>query len=169
MKFKKAFTLVEMLIVIIIIGILFGALLPKFKNTQDKANDTARKMNLSQITTALEVYYSEVWSYPDWKCSSDLQFLKEKHFNLKLKDPQKERITYGTKAGGCKWSYGYSPLIKNWTPNWWAVLLTNTETLWKTSNYVLDGEYQNSPVFTKEKDIRQLIKKKMWWGNKLFK
>jgi len=30
-KFKKAFTLVEMLIVVIIIGILMGALLPKLK------------------------------------------------------------------------------------------------------------------------------------------
>ena len=50
-KFKKlkAFTLIEMLIVIVIIGILAAALIPKLNSARGRANDTARKADVSQI------------------------------------------------------------------------------------------------------------------------
>ena len=40
---KKAFTLVEMLIVVVIIGILAAALIPRLTGAQSKARDAARK------------------------------------------------------------------------------------------------------------------------------
>jgi general secretion pathway protein G len=63
-KMNKAFTLIEMMIVVIIIGILMGALLPKLKGAQERARDTARKANLSTVSTALQMYYNDNGNYP---------------------------------------------------------------------------------------------------------
>jgi prepilin-type N-terminal cleavage/methylation domain-containing protein len=49
----KAFTLVEMLIVIVIIGILIAALMPRMQSAQGRARDVSRKNALSQIQTAI--------------------------------------------------------------------------------------------------------------------
>lgn len=53
---KKAFTLIEMLIVIVIIGILAAALIPRLVSVQGRARDTKRKADLQQIGTALAIY-----------------------------------------------------------------------------------------------------------------
>lgn len=43
----------EMLIVIVIIGILAAALIPRLASARGRANDTARKASLQQVATAL--------------------------------------------------------------------------------------------------------------------
>ncbi len=61
---KKAFTLVEMLIVIVIIGILAAALIPRLTGIQGRARDVARKADLQQISTALSTYNLDKGGYP---------------------------------------------------------------------------------------------------------
>ena len=53
-----------MLIVIVIIGILAAALIPRLTGAQDQARDTARLADLNQIGTALAVYNADTNGYP---------------------------------------------------------------------------------------------------------
>ncbi|MBT4385184.1 type II secretion system protein [Candidatus Peregrinibacteria bacterium] len=60
------FTLVELLIVITIIGILSVALVPRLIGGSAKARDAARRADLGQIVTALELFASDNSGlYPD--------------------------------------------------------------------------------------------------------
>ncbi|MEI7477517.1 MAG: prepilin-type N-terminal cleavage/methylation domain-containing protein [bacterium] len=63
---KKAFTLIEMLIVVVIIGILAAALIPRLQSVQARARDTKRKADLHQIGTALAIYKEDNGSYANF-------------------------------------------------------------------------------------------------------
>ena len=54
---RSAFTLIEMMIVIVVIAILIGVLLPNFKGTQDEANGQRARSEMRTLATAIESYY----------------------------------------------------------------------------------------------------------------
>lgn len=60
----KGFTIVELLIVIVVIGILAALVLNAFGNVQAKARDTQRQTDVRSLATALEVYYNNNGQYP---------------------------------------------------------------------------------------------------------
>jgi len=60
----KAFTLVEMLIVIVIIGILIASLMPRMQSAQWRARDVARKNDLAQIQTAIITSQQDRGAFP---------------------------------------------------------------------------------------------------------
>ncbi len=70
----KAFTLIELLIVITIIGILSVTLIPRLTGGPAKARDAQRKAALQQIGTALEFYADDnAGAYPPGPaCATDL-------------------------------------------------------------------------------------------------
>lgn len=61
---KRAFTLVEMLVVISIIGILSTIVFSSFSQSREKARIAKRVADLKQIENALEFYYAVNRSYP---------------------------------------------------------------------------------------------------------
>lgn len=68
MKRKKtAFTLIEMLIVIVIIGILASALVPRLISIQTRARDTKRKVDLRQIANGIAIFYNDNGRLPTYK------------------------------------------------------------------------------------------------------
>jgi prepilin-type N-terminal cleavage/methylation domain-containing protein len=60
----KAFTLIELLVVIAIIGILASVVLSALSSARSRARDNQRKGQLSQIRSALALYYQDYGSYP---------------------------------------------------------------------------------------------------------
>jgi prepilin-type N-terminal cleavage/methylation domain-containing protein len=87
-KATKAFTLIEILIVIAIIGILTVALLPRIQGAQASARNTARKADLNQIATALAAYNGDFGKYP-----SKLEDLtSNSYLNALPKDPASKTI-----------------------------------------------------------------------------
>ncbi|MDP3918244.1 MAG: type II secretion system protein [Candidatus Woesebacteria bacterium] len=55
-RYNKAFTLIEMLVVISLIGILAALALVSFGGAQKQARDTTRKSDLKQYQTSIEGY-----------------------------------------------------------------------------------------------------------------
>ena len=54
---RAAFTLIELLIVVVIIGILATIAIPKFANTKEKAYSAAMRTDLRNLATAQESYF----------------------------------------------------------------------------------------------------------------
>lgn len=61
---QKGFTLLELLIVIVIIGILAVLIIPNLAAGPLRARDTQRKQDLRNIKTALEAYHVDNSNYP---------------------------------------------------------------------------------------------------------
>ena len=69
----KAFTLIELLMVIAIIGILAGILIPTVGAVRKQANIAASKSQISQYITAIQQFKGEYGYYP-FADGSDIEF-----------------------------------------------------------------------------------------------
>jgi type II secretory pathway pseudopilin PulG len=59
-----AFTLVEILLVLMILAMLFAIIIPNFLNARFRAELSACEENESGISKGLEIYYTQNQSYP---------------------------------------------------------------------------------------------------------
>lgn len=64
MKDQKGFTIVELLIVIVVIGILAAITIVAFNGVQTRARDTARTSDIRGVQKALEMYRADNSVYP---------------------------------------------------------------------------------------------------------
>ncbi len=63
-KARRAFSLVELVVVVLIIGILAAVAAPKMFDTSTKAKESATKASLSIVRNAIELYNAENGTYP---------------------------------------------------------------------------------------------------------
>ncbi len=61
---ESGFTIVELLIVIVIIGILAGLVITQFLGANQQARDSERKTDLNSLASQLEVYFAKSAGYP---------------------------------------------------------------------------------------------------------
>jgi general secretion pathway protein G len=69
-KRQSGFTLLELLIVIVIIGVLAILTIPNLVSGPQRGRDAQRKTDIRNIKTALETYYNDNYAYPQapsWK------------------------------------------------------------------------------------------------------
>jgi prepilin-type N-terminal cleavage/methylation domain-containing protein len=62
---RRAFTLVELLVVISIIGLLSTIATVSMSSARSKARDTKRQADVKQIITAMQMYYDTNGTYPN--------------------------------------------------------------------------------------------------------
>jgi type II secretion system protein G len=128
LKSLKGFTLIEMMVAVGILGVMAAAMLAvlnPFSQFQ-KANDTKRKTDLSQISKALESYYQDNQKYPassNFKISDPKQTPNERswgsswrpYMNVIPKDPSgSKNYVYSVSADGQTY-YLYASLDKGIT------------------------------------------------------
>ena len=147
----KAFTLVEMLIVIVIIGILIAALLPRMQAAQWRARDVARKTALSQIQSAIVTYQ---WDNGKWPWTEDLEEnpgdsigvteIEDKLINAWMTDVPRDPL--GNNVSGLwdsttsSWSFAYMVASRNWASRAWFILMAQTEVAWGSNYVICSGE-----------------------------
>ena len=143
----NAFTLVEMLIVIVIIGILIAALMPRMQAAQGRARDVSRKTALSQIQSAIVVRQWDNWKWP-WQDGSGEEWMNVGSLETELtaawmngvpKDPLNSEVTGLGSGTWSKWEYRYIITKRNGTPQWWFVLMAKTEVEWWSNWLYCDG------------------------------
>jgi len=67
---QTGFTIVELLIVIVVIGILAAITIVAYNGVQSRARDNVRKQDLAQISKALKLYAVDNGDYAEAACGS---------------------------------------------------------------------------------------------------
>lgn len=135
-KKQTGFTIVELLIVIVVIGILAAITIVAYNGIQARANDARRDSEIKQLKTALAIYKSDTGLYPD-ACGSGSGCLADnlatalvpEYLKAIPKDPNPAtpysyvRATSSNDAYGIRVLYQAKPICKtgvNIVPNWWG-------------------------------------------------
>ena len=164
----KAFTLVEMLIVIVIIGILIASLMPRMQSAQWRARDVARKNDLAQIQTAIITSQQDKWKWPGMsgnlaKSGMAISGIYDDLINAWMSsvptDPNGDNQNFwlwskNTKDNAVVWEYLYMVADRNWVTNGGFILMAKTEVEW-WSNWVVckSGTWW---VIASDKDLKTI-------------
>jgi prepilin-type N-terminal cleavage/methylation domain-containing protein len=92
-KASKGFTIVELLIVIVVIGILAALVVTTYNGIQQKARDTERKTDVNALHGQIEAYQAQNGKYPTLANVNDSAF---RSANLKGLDPAALQDPKGT-------------------------------------------------------------------------
>jgi prepilin-type N-terminal cleavage/methylation domain-containing protein len=109
LKNQKGFTIVELLIVIVVIGILATLVIVTFSGIQRKARDTERKTDINAVTSQLEAFYAEAGYYPLLANLNDADWRSDNEFKIDtdaFQDPKGSAATIAATASGT--AYGYA-------------------------------------------------------------
>lgn len=111
-KTQRGFTIIELLIVIIVIGILALLVITTFSGIQRNARDRAREADINALHSQLEYYYGQKNQYPTLTELNTESFRTE---NLKgldaeaLRDPSSDSYVIVDTPGAAVYSYEATP------------------------------------------------------------
>jgi general secretion pathway protein G len=107
---QSGFTIVELLIVIIVIGILATLVLVTFTGVQQKARNTQRQTDIKAVASHLETFNANNSMYPTFANMNDATWVAA---NLKGLDKESTRDPNGSSyqfaASSTTNQYGYAP------------------------------------------------------------
>ena len=63
-KKSRGFTLIELMVVIVILGILAGLVLPRFMGRTEEAKKTKARLQIENLEGALKLYKLDIGTYP---------------------------------------------------------------------------------------------------------
>jgi prepilin-type N-terminal cleavage/methylation domain-containing protein len=109
---QSGFTIVELLIVIVVIGILAALVVTTFSGVQKKARDSERQTDINAIHGQVEAYYAQNGKYPTLANMNDSAFVSGTLKGLDpaaLKDPKGSASTLSATAGAGTYSYAVTP------------------------------------------------------------
>ena len=140
MKNNKAFTLIEMLVVISLIGILTALALVSFTSSQKQARDVTRKSDLKQYQTAIENYASKNEGlYPIYAASHTINSSTGLCADLEIGtcpiDPKDPDYVYQYISDALGTNYAF-----------WATLESKVETYWVVCSNGKSKESANVPT-----------------------
>lgn len=154
---KKAFTLIELMIVVVILWVLMSTVLPKLTWAQARSRDAWRIADLWNIAAALQVYYDDNWHYPSetdwdddttWYCLSWSWVWVSWEISWYMQsqkvpvDPQPTANQYLCDSTDDDdtwiWRYYYAPLTKSWLNRNAYILCSDMETLQKANTDASD-------------------------------
>ena len=138
-KDKKAFTLIELMIVVVVLWVLMATVLPKLTGAQARARDAARIADLNNISNALVTYYDDEWMFPwswSWECLQKDTWISSQinsylQNNVVPTDPQSTSNKW--LCDGNTWRYYYYPMVKDSLDNNAFVLCADMETYQKAN------------------------------------
>ncbi|HSH18719.1 MAG TPA: prepilin-type N-terminal cleavage/methylation domain-containing protein [Candidatus Saccharimonadales bacterium] len=111
---QKGFTIVELLIVIVVIGILAALVITTYNGIQQKGRNTERQTDAKSVQGQLEAYYAQNGKYPTLAQLNDVAdggFVKTKLKGMDLealRDPKAAAGTYVVNATADPDNYGYT-------------------------------------------------------------
>ena len=109
LKNKKGFTIVELLIVIVVIGILATLVIVTFTGIQQKGRNTQRQTDINAVDSHVEAFNAQYGFYPTQADLATPTFLSAYMKGLDpeaLRDPkQAAGATIGTAASSTQYSY----------------------------------------------------------------
>ncbi len=86
---KKGFTLIELMVTVVIVGVLMVGAVVIFSGANKKARDSRRKADLEKVRIALEMYKQVGGSYP-----ANTGFLVPDYLQSWPDDPMPDRYRY---------------------------------------------------------------------------
>ncbi len=137
-KFRKGFTLVELAVVIVIIGVLAAFGVPKFLNSVERSKASEAVAYLSAIRTAEERFIAKNGIYATTVTDLDISIPNPKYF-----DPP-GAITTTTTAGNPTWTLTLTRTAA--TSSFGAYTVTFTQDGFDTTNSTISSDQTLSVI-----------------------